>query len=85
MRNAMSVYIENKNISPLNLDKKEHLQTISYENALNDNSLPNINLSSKIGNNESLPYLKSEHKSKTDSNCSCSSSSKASSNHPQIC
>ena len=42
------------------------------------NSPPNINLSSKIGNNESLPNLKSEHKSKTDFNRSRAPSSKSS-------
>ena len=64
----MSAYIENKNFPPLNLDRKEHLQTISIENTLNVNSPPNKNLSSKIGNNESLPDLKYEHKSKAYSN-----------------
>ena len=39
---------------------------------------PNTNLSSKIGNTESLPDLKSEHKSKTDFNRSRASSSKSS-------
>ena len=39
---------------------------------------PNKNLSSKIGNTESLPDLKSEHKSKTDFNHSRASSSKSS-------
>ena len=79
IRNAMSAYIENKNVSPMNLDKKEHLQTISFENTLNANSQPNVNLFRKIGNNESLPDLKSELKSKPDSNRLRSSSSKASS------
>ena len=79
IRNAMSACIENKNVFPLNLDKKEHFQTILFENNLNVNSPPNVNLSTKIGNNESLPDLKPEHKSKTDSNRSRSSSSKASS------
>ena len=46
---------------------------------MNVNYPPNISLSSKIGNNELLCDLKSEHKSKTDSNLLCSSSSKASS------
>ena len=73
----MSAYIKNKSVSTLNLDKKEHLQTISFENTLNVNSPPSVNFSSKIGNNESLHDLKSEHISKTDSNCSHSSSSKA--------
>ena len=27
IENAMSAYMENKNVSPSNLDKKEHLQT----------------------------------------------------------
>ena len=63
----------------MNLDKKEHLQTISFENTLNANSQPNVNLFRKIGNNESLPDLKSELKSKPDSNRLRSSSSKASS------
>ena len=80
----MSAYIENKNVYPLNLDKKEHLQTISFENTLNVNFLSNVNLSTKIGNHISLPDLKSEHKSKTDSNRLRSSSSKVSSNHPQF-
>ena len=35
----------------LNLDKKEHLQTISSENILNVNSPQNVNLSTKFGNN----------------------------------
>ena len=39
---------------------------------------PNTNLSWKIGNTESLPDLKSEHKSKTDFNRSRASSSKSS-------
>ena len=77
--NAMSAYIKNKNVSPSNLDKKEHLQTILFENNLNVNSPPNVTLSSKIGNNESLPNLKSEHKSKPDSNRSYLPSFKASS------
>ena len=38
------------------------------------NSPPNTNLSSKIGDNESLPNFKFEHKSKTDFNRSHSSS-----------
>ena len=59
----MSAYIENKNVSPLNLDKKEHLQPISFENTLAVNAPPNVNLSTKIGNNESL-----QHKFKTDYN-----------------
>ena len=42
------------------------------------NSPPNTNLSSKIGNNESLLDLKSEHKSLTDFNRSRESSSKLS-------
>ena len=42
------------------------------------NSPPNTSLSSKIGNNESLPDLKSENKSKTDFNRSRLSSSKSS-------
>ena len=46
---------------------------------MNVNSPTNVNLSTKIRKNESLSDLKSEHKSKTDSNCSRSSSSKASS------
>ena len=75
----MLAYIENKDVSPLNLDKKEHLQTISFANTFNFNSPPNVNLSLKIGKNESLHDLKSEHKSKTDFNRSSSSSSKASS------
>ena len=50
-RNAMSAYIKNKNVSLLNLDKKEHLQTISSENILNVNSPQNVNLSTKFGNN----------------------------------
>ena len=57
IRNTMLAHIENKNISPLNLDKKEHLQTFSFENILNVNSPPNVNLSTKIGNNDSLPDL----------------------------
>ena len=69
--NAMSAYIENKNVSPLNLYKKENLQTISFESTWNINFLQNVNLSTKIGNNKPLPDLKSEHKSKTDSNRSC--------------
>ena len=63
----------------MKLNKKEHLQIVSFENTLNVNSPPNINLSSKIRNNESLPDLKSEQKSKTDSSRSRPSSSKASS------
>ena len=50
-RNAMLAYIKNKNVSLLNLDKKEHLQTISFENILNVNSPQNVNLSTKFGNN----------------------------------
>ena len=46
---------------------------------MNVNSLPNVYPSSKIGNNESLPDFKPEHKPKTDSNRSRSSSSKVSS------
>ena len=46
---------------------------------MNVNYPPNISLSSKIGNNELLCDLKSENKSKTDSNLLRSSSSKASS------
>ena len=42
------------------------------------NSPPNTNLSSKIGDDESLLNLKSEHKSKTDLNGSRSCSSKSS-------
>ena len=53
----MTAYIENKNVSPLNLDKKEHLRGISFDNTLNVNSPQNVNLSTKIGNNESLPEL----------------------------
>ena len=79
IRNAMTGYIKNKNVSPLNLDKKEHLRGISFDNTLNVNSPPSVNLSTKMGNNESLPDLKSEHKSKADSNRPCSSSSKSSS------
>ena len=80
----MSAYIENKNVYPLNLDKKEHLQTISFENTLNVNFLSNVNLSTKIGNHISLPDLKFEHKSKTDSNRLRSSSSKVSSRSSSI-
>ena len=47
----MLAYIKNKNVSLLNLDKKEHLQTISSENILNVNSPQNVNLSTKFGNN----------------------------------
>lgn len=79
IRNAMSAYIENKNVSHLVQIKKEFLQTISFENTLNVNSPPSINFSLKVENNESLPHLISGHKSKTDSNRSCSSSSNASS------
>ena len=79
MRNTVSAYIENKIISLLNLDKKEHCQTISFENTLNVNFPPNVNLSTKIGNNELLPNLEYEHKCKPDFNHLCSSSSKASS------
>ena len=80
----MSAYIENKNVYPLNLGKKEHLQTISFENTKNVNSLPNVNLPTKIGNNKSLSDLKSEHKFKANSNGSRSSSSKASSRSSSI-
>ena len=55
----MSAYIKNKNAFSLNLDKKEHPQTSSFENTLNVNSPQNIKLSSKTGNNESLLDLKS--------------------------
>ena len=41
------------------------------------NSPPNTNLSSKIGDNESLTNFKCEHKSKTDFNLSRSSSFKS--------
>lgn len=58
---------------------KEPLQIISFQISFNVHSQQNVNLSTKIGNNESLPDLKPEHKSKTDSNRSRSSSSKASS------
>lgn len=54
----MSAYIKNKNVFPLYLNKK-HPQTISFENTLNVNSPQIINLSSKIGNDESLLDLKS--------------------------
>ena len=57
IRNAMTAYIENKNVSPLNLVKKEHLYVISFDNTLNVNSPQNVNLSPKFGNNESLPDL----------------------------
>ena len=57
----MSTNNENKNISPLNLDEKEYYQTISFENTLNVNYPPNVNLSTKIGNTELLPNLKFEH------------------------
>ena len=77
IRSAMSPYIENKIVSALNLYKKEHLQTISFENTLNLNSPPNVNRSTKFGKIESLPVSKSKHKSKPDSNRSPSSSSKA--------
>ena len=60
----MSAYIESKNVTPLNQNEKEHLQTISFENNLNLNSPPNTNLSSKIETIESLSILKSDHKSK---------------------
>ena len=53
----MSAYIKNKNVFPLYLNKK-HPQTISFENTLNVNSPQIINLSSKIGNDESLLDLK---------------------------
>ena len=42
------------------------------------NSPPNTNISSKIGDDESLPNCKSEHKSKTDLNDLRSCSSKSS-------
>ena len=58
---------------------KEPLQTISFQISLNVHSPQNVNLSTKIGNNYSLPDLKSERISKADSNCLHSSSSKASS------
>lgn len=54
----MSAYIKNKNVFPLYLNKK-HPQTISFENTLHVNSPQIINLSSKIGNDESLLDLKS--------------------------
>ena len=47
-------------------------------NTFKVNSSPNTNISSKIGDNELLPDLKSEHKSKIDLNCSRTSSSKSS-------
>ena len=58
---------------------KEPLQTISFQISLNVHFQQNVNLSTKIGNNYSLPDLKSERISKADSNRLHSSSSKASS------
>ena len=58
---------------------KEPLQTISFQIPLNVHFQQNVNLSTKIGNNYSLPDLKSERISKADSNRLQSSSSKASS------
>ena len=47
---------------------KEPLQTISFQISLNVHSPQNVNLSTKIRNNYSLPDLKSERISKADSN-----------------